>query len=175
MLPKSTFFVTPIGIIEDPKIHQPNTKFEPEGTYSLQLRLSGNDAKEFATFLDIKLIESIEAAELNNVGVTVKQANLPYAWDEKDLLVTFRMKASGVNKKGIAWTRKPRIFNSDLLPLEITTEIGIGSKVIVSFTPEPFFTIWIGAGISMMLEAIQVIRLVTVIPSNEYGFFKINA
>jgi hypothetical protein len=171
MLTRLPFFTTPIGIIENSKIHQPNTKFEPEGTYSLKLRLSGNEAKEFAKFLNIKIIESIEDAELSNIGATVKQANFPYAWDKKDLLINFRMKASGFYKDGVAWARKPTVFNSNLSPLEITTEIGIGSKVVVSYTTEPFFKLLIGAGVSMRLEAIQIIQFVNVTPSNEYGFF----
>ena len=151
-------YVSPTGIALSPHLQQPDTKFTSDGIYSVKLKLTGEDAKLFAEFLDSKMNESFKEAKVKHKGVIIKRADPPYSWDDSgDLIVSFRSKASGVTKEGRAWVRKPALFNDDLTPHESIEEVTAGTKVVVSYTPASFFTQMIGAGISLRLEAIQLL------------------
>lgn len=74
----------------------------------------------------------------------------------------FKMKASGVSKKtGKPWTRKPAVFNAKGKPMsdEEKAKVGGGSVVKVAYEITPFYTAALGAGVSLRLEAVQVLEL----------------
>lgn len=157
---KQQSYVTPAGIAQYPKLNAPDTKFVAEGVYTTKLELSGEAAQELSAFLDTKYQEAIAEAKKNNPGKKVKEADAPYSWnDSGTLTVNFKMKASGVTKDGKAWNRKPALFDAKGKPLDVGTNVGGGSTIIVNYTPSPFYTAMIGAGLSMRLEAVQVIDL----------------
>ena len=170
---KPPSYITPDGIAQYPRLLIPDTKFVPEGNYSVMMEFAGDDAKTLADFLDTKMEESYKEAKENNPDKKIKAADAPYSWNDAGTLsVNFKMKASGVTKDGKGWSRKPVLLNADLTPFE-GIDIGGGSKLVISYTPAPFFTQLIGAGISMRLEAVQVIGLPEPVmrPAN-YGFTK---
>jgi len=104
--------------------------------------------------------ESFAEAKKENPSKKVKQADAPYSWNDDGVLsVNFKMKASGTTKDGKAWNRKPALFDAKGKPLEVGLTVGGGSKLILSYTPAPFYTGLIGAGLSMRLEAVQVLEL----------------
>lgn len=157
---KQPSFVTPAGVAQYPRLNVPDTKFNTEGTYSVKLSFSGDEAQELSAFLDNKLQESIAEAKQNNPNKKIKEADAPYSWDDNGTLtVSFKMKASGVTKEGKPWNRKPALFDAKGKPLDATVMVGGGSKLIVNYTPAAFYTAMIGAGLSMRLEAVQVIEL----------------
>jgi len=166
------FLITPDGIVLSAHLHTPDTKFIAEGIYSIKLKIEGVGAKTLSTFIDSRLKKSVEEANANNVGKLIKKAEPPYSWgDSEDLIVNFKMKASGISNNGELWTRKPALFNNDLTTLGSTKRIGIGSKVVVSYRPVNFFTPMIGAGVSLRLEAVQVLILKEPMPdASRYGF-----
>jgi len=153
-------FVTPAGIAQYPRLNVPDTKFVPEGNYSVKLEFTGDEAQELSAFLDTKMQESFAEAKKENPAKKVKQADAPYSWNDDGVLsVNFKMKASGTTKDGKAWNRKPALFDAKGKPLDVGLTVGGGSKLILSYTPAPFYTVLIGAGLSMRLEAVQVIEL----------------
>lgn len=161
-------YLSPVGTARSLWLLIPDTKFSPEGNYSVKLSFTGNDATELASFLDSKLDESVAEAQSKNVGKKITKADPQYSWNDNGTLsVNFKMKASGTTKDGKQWTRKPPIFNADLSTYEGITEIPVGSKLVVSYTPAIFYTQLTGAGVSMRLEAVQVVTLGHL---NTYGF-----
>lgn len=168
---KPPTFNTPDGIAQNIWLLTPNTKFIPEGVYTVKMEFTGGNAKTLAQFLDGKYRESIAEAKKINRGKMIKEAGAPYSWDDSGTLsVNFKMKASGVTIDGKAWSRKPTLLNADLTPFE-GAEIAGGSKLAISFTPSPFYTYMVGAGVSMRLEAVQVIEPPeTISEVADYGF-----
>jgi hypothetical protein len=157
---KPPSFVTPAGIAQYPRLNAPDTKFNAEGVYSVKLEFSGDEAQELSAFLDAKLQESIAEAKKNNPTKKIKEADAPYSWnDSGNLSVSFKMKASGVTKDGKPWNRKPALFDAKGKPLDPTIQVGGGSTLIINYTPSAFYTAMIGAGLSMRLEAVQVLDL----------------
>lgn len=72
-----------------------------------------------------------------------------------------KMTASGVSKKtGKPWSRKPRLFDSKNKLLPSGVAIWGGSEVEVAGEFNPFYTT-VGVGVSMRLEAVRVIKLVS--------------
>lgn len=153
-------FITPAGTAQYPRLNVPDTKFVPEGVYSVKLEFTGDEAQELSAFLDTKMQESFAEAKKENPAKKIKEADAPYSWNDDGVLsVNFKMKASGTTKDGKTWNRKPALFDAKGKPLDVGTTIGGGSKLILSYTPSPFYTGLIGAGLSMRLEAVQVIEL----------------
>lgn len=153
-------FVTPAGIAQYPRLNVPDTKFVTEGVYSVKLEFTGDEAQELSAFLDTKMQESFAEAKKENPAKKIKEADAPYSWNDNGILsVNFKMKAAGTTKDGKAWNRKPAIFDAKGKPLDVSLTVGGGSKLIISYTPAPFYTALIGAGLSMRLEAVQVIDL----------------
>ena len=152
-------YVTPAGIAQYPRLNVPDTKFVAEGNYSVKLEVSGDEAQKLSAFLDTKMQESIAEAKKQNPTKKIKEADAPYSWNDDGVLsVNFKMKASGVTKEGKAWNRKPALFDAKGKPLGVGLTIGGGSKLVLSYTPSPFYTALIGAGLSMRLEAVQVLE-----------------
>src|SRR5690606_7983819 len=78
-------------------------------------------------------------------------------------LFTFKARASGVSKKtGEAWKRKIPLFNAAGVPLTDVL-IGGGTEGKISYSIRPYYTATLGAGVSLQLEGVQVLKLV------EYG------
>lgn len=185
--------ITPKGIASWPRLHEPDTKFKKEGEYSIKLKLSGaaaaelnaviEEAHEAAYEANKKAIAEAKAKEKNpKKRAEIKErADLPckelYENDEPtgEYEFNFKMKASGVSHKtGKPWTRKPAVFNAKGKPLsaEEKQKVGGGSVVKVSYEISPFYTAALGAGVSLRLEAVQVIELKSFSnrDANSYGF-----
>jgi len=161
-------YVTDTGIAIYPYLIEPDTEYNPEGEYKVKLRLSPDsevyDAKRkslgtMQEFLDEMLEKSVEKAKQENKG-KIKEADAPYSFDDDngDLLVNFKLKASGTTRDGKEFTQAPALFDAKGKPFE-GDEIWGGSKIKVSFEVVPFYTKLIGAGITLRLKAAQIIEL----------------
>jgi len=176
---------TPIGVAVWPRLSgEPDTKFSKDGhgVWKTTLRLNKSDP-ECATFLEA-LIQRHKAAMVDNEQYQdycescKKSGKKPKAllaaeapWrDEVDeegnetgnVLVNFKMKASGVSKKNNKpWKRKPMLFDSKGQEITKDVNVGGGSKIRVAFEVLPFWTPAVGAGISLRMEGVQIIDLKT--------------
>ena len=138
--------VTPAGEAVFPKLVVADTTFDPDGTYSLKLRLpDGPEADSLIAKIDAVAQEAYEQAVENApnpvAAKKVKRADPSYARDldrqtgedTGNWLFNFKMRASGVSKRtGRPWERKPALFDSLGTPIntfKANDEIWSGSIV----------------------------------------------
>jgi len=175
--PKRPTFTSPRGSFSYPKLTTPDTKFKPEGEYSVGLILSADsaEAKKLMAQIDKAAAESLASAKekAKNPAEAKKWETkyLPYKMVEDketgeetgDVEFKFSAKASGTTKDGKPWTRKPQIF--DALGQNITVKgeslkIGGGTIGYVAFQIMPYAaTIQSGASVKLALEAVQIVEL----------------
>ena len=168
---KKEIKITPAGVALYPKLNEPDTKFKAEGQYSVKLRLSAEDAQELIeeidSLADAAFEEALAEAKNEREKKKIKRADPAYSAEEDEdgnetgnFLFNFKMAASGVSKKtGKEWTRTCPVFDAKRKPIDLkTVQIGGGSVVKVAYVLSPFSTA-IGVGVSLRLEAVQVLEL----------------
>lgn len=161
MAKTNTQAISPVGKALWATLNKPDTKFNEAGIYSVKLEITGDDAQKLSAFLDTKLQESIAEAKKENVGKKIKEASAPYEWtNDNTIAVNFKMKASGIKKSGEPWSRKPALFDAKGKPLVGEVMVGAGSMLSVAYEASPFYTSLIGAGVSLRLNAVQIVQLV---------------
>lgn len=171
-------FTTPKAATKWVTLNKPSTNFKAEGEYQVVILLP--EGSDEAQSLVAKLTEAhtaaVEAArkelaadpkkkaELKNMKV----ADLPFSKDlDKDtgdetgnLKFNFKAKASGVRKADKSeWHFKPPVYDSKGKPLSDSVKIFAGSVVKVAYQLNPFYTTKVGAGISLKLQAVQILEL----------------
>lgn len=169
--------VTPKGRLGFPFLQKPDTKFNQEGEYKTHIFLAAEEAEGILEKLNAGVAEAVAKAKADpkNKGKKIKEADLPVQWneDETEVRLSFKLKASGKNKKGEEFTQKPALFDAKGKPLAEGVKIGGGSIAKVSFEIVPFFTALVGAGVSLRLKAVQVITAKAYSGSSDgsaYGF-----
>lgn len=169
---------TPVGIAVWPKLNKPDTKFAKvgeKGRYGLTLRLRHGDAAHDPFIASIKAqydeaVATLTAANPPKPGKQPKIAEPPYAevFDEAgvptgEIDFRFGMQAWVKPKDKEGWDQEPALFNAmgqDLGKCAKAPRIGSGSTVVVNFSPNPFYTDGFGAGLSLRLNAVQILELV---------------
>lgn len=150
--------LSPVGIASWPKLNEPDTKFNPDGTYEVNLVVSEEDlgkiGKAVATVTE-------EGREFRN----------PYFKSDLDsegnptgkYLVKFKMKAIVRPRNSKAFTQKPILVdaNGD----RMFDKIGGGSRIEVKYTVAPYDAF--GGGVSLRLKAVRVLDLVQ--PGGDVG------
>lgn len=163
--------VTPAGRAIFPRLNEPDTKFNEDGVYTVTLALEGEEAQAMIEVIEEAKKEAMAMAKKQIKGKKKpKEADLPYfeVLDENEeetgeIGFKFKMKASGVSKKtGKRWERRPALFDAKTKRINAdTTQIWGGSIIKVSYTADPYYVPALGAGVSLRLEGVQVIELVT--------------
>lgn len=165
---------TPAGIAVYPKIEKPDTKFDANGVYSIDLDLSGAEAQELIGKLT-KVADESYAAECKAKGKkALKRSDMP--WKETEDGKTrfkFKLKAKGGTGEK-QWDQKPAIFDAKGNPVK-DLNVGSGSTVKVAFDVVPYFTAMVGQGISLRLRAVQVIELRQYIAGDNFDAFGFKA
>lgn len=169
-----TFKRTPAGIAEWPHLHAPDTKFDTDyGVYRIKVRFENQAVVQDILDAARKLIaEEMEAEKARRAEAKkkdpkktfkpLKEADSPIVINEDtgEVTISFKAKAGGISKKDQKpWTRKIAVFDSAMQPLPEGTRVGGGSTVKVAYDMQAFATA-IGVGVSMRLEAVQVLKLV---------------
>ena len=188
MLKKNKRMTTPKGRALWAKVNKPDTKFNPEGVYSVDFIIKQEEADQLVTAIAEAVQEQYQvvAEELKSKGKhadikKIKYADNPYVevYDEfgdttGELKFKFKLKASGKAKDGSTFTQKPMLFDAEGNKIEV--EIFNNSIIKVAFEIVPFYTTLIGVGVSLRLKAIQVIELVekngNSSAGNAFGFTK---
>jgi len=189
---------TPAGTLKWPKLTSIDygTKEFPdkEGTYNTKLVLSWDDAVPLIEQLEVFLDEarSIAREEYPNLKVDLrkklekKNDDGWFLWplytevfDAKteeptgDVEFSFKMKASGKKRDGGRWSRFPALFDAKGQTFPKGVDIWGGTTAKVAFQPRPYFISGSGqAGVSLSLEAVQVLELVAggTRSAEQYGF-----
>lgn len=157
---KAERHITPLGIASYPWVTKPDTKFNPDGEYSVSLTFRDDDAA-ITTLISDELEKSVAKAKEQNQGKKIKTANTPITENEDgSITIKFKLKAKVTPKNGEPFEQRPALFDAKNKPLSNDIKIGGGSKVKVAFEVVPFFTALIGAGVTLRLKALQVIELV---------------
>lgn len=169
ILIKGEKFTTPVAKFQYPKLLEPDTKFHPEGMYEViaVMDASNPDAICLAEDLD-KLLEQHKASLKAQAPTTkFKLTDLPWRFQEVDgvpaLVLKAKSKASGVDRDGKSWARKPALFDAKGNPVTDRYSVAglwSGTTGKVAFLASPFYTPVIGAGITLRLQAVQIISLV---------------
>ena len=176
--PKSKIEVSPKGVFVYPCLTRPDTKFNAGGVYSVKLRLSADAAAPLVDMIDKAIDAQVEKVKASGeVKGRVKRADAPYSVDGEagEVTVNFKMLATGKRQDGTAFTQKPglkKAVRKDgkavLVDLGDDVRIGGGTEGKVAYVIAPFYTSLIGAGVTLRLKAVQVIKLVE--PQQTYGF-----
>lgn len=169
ILIKGEKFTTPVAKFQYPKLLEPDTKFHPEGMYEVIAVMDASDPDAICLAEDLdKLLEQHKASLKAQAPTTkFKLTDLPWRFQEVDgvpaLVLKAKSKASGVDRDGKSWARKPALF--DAKGNSVTDRYSVaglwsGTTGKVAFLASPFYTPVIGAGITLRLQAVQIISLV---------------
>lgn len=165
---------SPAGIAVYPKIEKPDTKFDANGVYSVDLDLSGEEADTLVAKLQ-KIADADYANECKAKGKkSLKRADMP--WKETDDGKTrfkFKLKAKG-GTGDKQWDQKPALFDAKGNPVS-DLNVGSGSTIKVAFDCAPYFTAMVGHGISLRLRAVQVLELREYIAGDNFDAFGFKA
>lgn len=178
---KKPALISPKGSAVWPRLTQPDTKFKKEGEYSIKLKLHAAENEEFFDMLQKAYDDNYAQACRTEKKSKLKKADVPWKEEEVDgestgfNLINFKMTASGVTQEGRAWSQRPSLFDAhgkSLMAQADTIKIGGGSIVKVSFFIKGFYTGALGAGLSVKLLAVQIIKLVEYADKDakSYGF-----
>lgn len=173
--PKREKFISPKGSFSWPKLTVPDTKFKPEGEYSVKLILESDspECKRLIKQIDAAAAESLaeKKSEAKNAAEAKKweTKSVPYAevLDEEtgdptgQTEFNFKMTASGTSKKtGKDWKRQPALFDAKGKPLTgKNLKIGGGTIGKVSYELMKWGTLQLGASVKLALEGVQIIDL----------------
>ena len=144
-----------------PHLVKPDVRFNELGEYKVTLKVAKQDASEMVKEIEKSIEDSLAKAEKENKGKSVKSAPKPYKEESDHVFFKFKMKASGVNKKTQEkFTQRPQLLDSKKNPISPSMSIWGGSIMKIAYQPVPYFTPMLGAGVSLRLKAVQVIKLV---------------
>lgn len=168
--------VTPIGVSQYAWLTQPDTRFDESGHYKTNLILKTEEAGELMQRIDKALEVSRELAQEKAKGKKVKQADAPYFEEVDDAgnstgntIFKFKCKAQIVSKDGTIIPNKVALFDAKGTPMK-DVNVWSGSEIKVSAELIPYYTAMVGAGVSMRLRAVQIIKLVEGGGGNAKGF-----
>jgi hypothetical protein len=168
--------LTPPGKALWLSVHEPVTKYNPNGVYIVKLKLDVESATPLIDAINTRAEDCFNAARARasspELAAKVREALPPYVpcGDGTGYVFTFKMKASGVTRGKKPYKNALRIYDEKGTIRRY--RVGNGSTIRVSYTYESYHTALCGAGIKLVLDAIQVIKLAD--PSEQHGFVNEN-
>ena len=154
------------------KVQEPDTKFDPDGTYSISVLVPETEAQEMCEYLD-DIVDKAYAEEIKNSpkkkAALSTRKGYDYNYDQEGnqtYLIEFKIKLKAkVNRQdGTSFSQKPIVVDAKRQPLNPDIAVGNGSDVKVAFEPRPYvMNSTKQVGVSLRMKGVQVINLV------EYG------
>ena len=152
----SKTFTTPKGVAHYPYISAPDTKFDEQGHYKVNLCIPKEEAQPIIEQIKGELVAGIKALKEAKPNAKIKQAPLPFE-DELDdddeptgnVIIKFKSKAA----------YKPAVFDSKGTPM-LNSNIYAGSVLKVNGSIAFYNSPAVGAGTTLRLRAVQVIEYV---------------
>tara|TARA_A100001388_G_scaffold272399_1_gene252643 strand:- start:1320 stop:2021 length:702 start_codon:yes stop_codon:yes gene_type:complete len=160
-------FTTPKGVAYYPYISAPDTKFDDEGHYKVNLCIPKEEAEPIIEQIKGELVAGIKALKEAKPNAKIKQAPFPFE-DELDddeeptgnVIIKFKSKAA----------YKPAIFDSKGTPM-MRSNIYAGSILKVNGSIAFYNSPAVGAGVTLRLRAVQVIEYVEgAVGATKFGF-----
>lgn len=152
----SKTFTTPKGVAYYPYISAPDTKFDEQGHYKVNLCIPKEEAEPIIEQIKSELVAGIKALKEAKPNAKIKQAPFPFE-DELDddeeptgnVIIKFKSKAA----------YKPAVFDSKGTPM-LNSNIYAGSVLKVNGSIAFYNSPAVGAGVTLRLRAVQVIEYV---------------
>jgi hypothetical protein len=178
-------FITPAGVAVWPRLTEPDYKYKKaEGEFSVKVRLSAADSQPLIDRIEELIAEKRSAVEselkelMNDpkkkakAAVALRElemAGKPYKSavdDEGNETGEFEFNVKMAHKVTNQKTQKinllfPLLFDAKRNKLPSSVQIWGGSIVKVAGQYKPFYTAALGVGVSLRLNAVQVIKLVS--------------
>lgn len=155
------------------KVFEPDTKFNPDGDYSINIQMPVADSvkmsEKLESLVQAKFNEAVkEDPRLKNQLTTRPVCQPVFDRDTGDdtgnVEFKFKLKAKIKKRDGTMFEQAPTVFDSKVKPMDKSTLIGNGSRVKVAFEPITYvMPATKQVGVSLRLKAVQVLDLV------EYG------
>ena len=122
---------SPVGTAIYPRLTTPDTKFDKDGVYSVDLEMDPTD-KEVVAFIDgLKKAadEAYKSTCESKGGKKLKRADLPIKETEDNMVrIKFKLKAKAGNEEK-SWEQKPVLFDAQGTAIQTAPNVGSGSKV----------------------------------------------
>ena len=170
-------FTSPKGRLGFSALTTPSTKFNEDGEYVAQLVVSPEEGEQlleqFITLQDEAVSIAVEKArqkgrtlkpeKVKRTGLPVKPYETQEGEETGEYVVTFKRKAGGVTKEGAPWKYCLPLWDSQGKRITDTSSLQVwgGSVVRISYTAEPFYNDSLGAGVSVRIKAVQILKLVS--------------
>lgn len=165
---QSKIHTSPIGIICDPYVNEPDRRFHPVGQYSIKLRVPEPEALGILNLVKTAITEF----EPKKSRIKTSRASLPYYWElnENIRCVVFKFGCIAKLRSNNWIEQKPRIF--DLKGQSTSVEVNDGTIGKVAFQMVNFNTAITGYGVLFRLCAVQIIEPAPEMSfsANDYGF-----
>ena len=158
---------TPKATLKYPKLIEPETKFTPEGHYKVTAVIPAEEAGPLADQLDA-LYEAHKASlKAQAPSQKFKAIDPSFGYEDIDgkpcFTISVKMKAKGMDRDGRSWSAVPALFDASGAPVkdrEALRGMWSGTEGRVSFEACPFYQPALGAGITLRLKAVQILKLV---------------
>lgn len=174
---KNERVTTPAGKALYPRLTKPDTKFNADGEFKVDLLLPQDDAAPLIEKIDAMIAEAhkkaIEEAKTPAAKKKIKAYNVQTPYEEHvdedgnetgEIKFKFKQKAKITGKDGDPIKMRVAIFDAKLKPIKGDLMAGSGSVMKVSFEMVPYCIAGQKAvGVTLRLKAVQILELV------EYG------
>lgn len=159
---KTLRFITAKGIAQYPWIFDPDTKYDADGQYHIQLIVAKEDAKDMIQRLSAMLDEfkaQTEKEKNKKVGTMDFFEETP---EGDSVQFKFKQKRVLRRKDGSTLEVKIPVFDSCGGAVSANSKMGTGSTVKVCYSPLPYYNaVTKSVGLSLRLVAVQVLNLVS--------------
>jgi hypothetical protein len=168
-LPRIT---SPKGVAKYPWLKNPDTQFNTDGIYKINLLIPAAEAVELCKTLDVAADEAFVKAKTEAKSPAIAKLitrRAPYASELDDageetgnIEFKFKMNAKVKMKDGSYKTMKPFIFDSKGQQMQVCPNVYGGSVCRVNFCASPYYAASNKeAGVSLRMNAVQIVTLVS--------------
>lgn len=163
--------VSPKGLASYPFLNSPSTKFKPEGEYSVKLLMNKEEGQKFVDQVKAILRDAYKDQCALLKKDKLKMADFPWKEEGDNIVVKFGCKAKYTAKDGSVYEKRVALFDTKGNP--VTDLVGSNSVIRCSSNVYCWYTPLLGMGVSLQLNAVQVVELVAPsmnLSATAYGF-----
>lgn len=159
---KRQIYTTAKGVAMYPHLRKPETYEGQEIGLTIKLMLEAEETEKFKAFLMGEVEKAKSMPEYKGKSFANPNIGLGETKDG-DEYFKFKTKSTFTNKQGETFKKTVPIYDSKGKPLPDNVEVGSGSIVRVAYSVNPYWKNKTMKGVTLYLEAVQVIEL------KEYG------
>lgn len=159
---KPLFVTTPAGTAQYPRLNSPDTRFDEDGVYKVNLLLEGDEGKELLEKLTAFRKEAVQRLHTGKTKPRLAMEPWEEEVDEDTGEATgriiFKCKQKAVYKDASGQTaeRKVQLIGADAQPTD--EQVGGGSIIKCALMVTAWNVPALGIGVSLKLRAVQVLK-----------------